>query len=56
MYTAIDAQIAENKDNGITIEEAMERDRDANGNITEGNLQRLIRELQRQCECFGPDH
>lgn len=43
MYTAIDAQIAENKDNGITIEEAMERDRDANGNITEGNLQRLIR-------------
>ncbi len=33
-------QIAENKDNGITIEEAMERDRDANGNITEGNLQR----------------
>ena len=56
MYTAIDAQIAENKDNGITIEEAMERDRDANGNITSATenkkkvsyvydgLNRLVRE------------
>ena len=42
-YTAIDSQIEENKEDGITIEEAMNREKDANGNITEGNLQRLIR-------------
>ena len=52
MYTAIDAQIAENKDNGITIEEAMERERKHHGR----KLTAPDPELQRQCECFGPDH
>ena len=32
-----------NRDYGISIEDAMRRERDADGNITEGNLQRLIR-------------
>ena len=44
-YTAIDSRIRENKERGITIAKAMERERDANGNITEGNLQRLIRDF-----------
>ena len=42
-YEAIDSQIEENRDYGISIEDAMRRERDADGNITEGNLQRLIR-------------
>lgn len=42
-YEAIDSQIEENKENGIPIEDAMKREKDADGNITEGNLQRLIR-------------
>lgn len=42
-YRAIDSQIAENEENGISIEEAMMREQDADGNVTEGNLQRIIR-------------
>lgn len=42
-YEAIDRQIAENEENGISIEEAMKREQDADGNIVEGNLQRLVR-------------
>ena len=42
-YEAIDSQIEENRDYGISIEDAMRREKDADGNITEGNLQRLIR-------------
>ena len=42
-YEAIDSRIEENKENGISIEDAMRREKDADGNITEGNLQRLIR-------------
>lgn len=42
-YEAIDGQIAENEDNGVSVEEAMKREQDSEGNITEGNLQRLVR-------------
>jgi len=41
-YDAIDRQIAENRENGISIEEAMKREQDAYGNIEEGNLQKLV--------------
>lgn len=44
-YDVIDQQIAENKENGISIEEAMKREQDADGNITEGNLQKLVRDF-----------
>lgn len=44
-YTAIDHQIAENEENGISIDEAMVREQDDDGNIVEGNLQRLIRDF-----------
>ena len=37
-YEAIDSQIEENRDYGISIEDAMRREKDADGNITEGNL------------------
>lgn len=43
LIEAIDSRIEENKENGISIEDAMRREKDADGNITEGNLQRLIR-------------
>lgn len=42
-YDAIDRQIIENEENGITIGDAMMREQDDYGNITEGNLQRLVR-------------
>ena len=41
-YDAIDQQIAENRENGISIEEAMKREQDSYGNIVEGNLQKLV--------------
>jgi len=47
-YETIDKQIAENEENGISIGEAMLRTQDSNGNITEGNLQRLVRDFSDQ--------
>lgn len=44
-YLAIDRQIARNDQNGISIAEAMKQVQDADGNVTEGNLRRLIREF-----------
>lgn len=44
VYDAIDRQIAENEENGITIEEAMIRIIDDDGYIKEGNLQRLLQD------------
>lgn len=44
-YTAIDEQIASNNEAGITIAEAMRQEQDILGNVTEGNLRRLIREF-----------
>ena len=44
-YLAIDRQIANNEENGISIAEAMKQVQDADGNITEGNLRKLIREF-----------
>lgn len=44
-YEAIDRQIGDNEDAGISIAEAMKQERGADGNITEGNLRRLIREF-----------
>lgn len=44
-YEAIDSQITVNEEQGISIGEAMEQDRDQDGNITEGNLRRLVREF-----------
>ncbi len=44
-YEAINAQLMENRENGITFEEAMSSERDSDGNIVEGNIQSLVREL-----------
>ena len=44
LYAAIDRQIEENEENGITIEEAMKLLMDEDGDIEEGNLQQLLRD------------
>lgn len=44
-YLAIDRQIELNNEEGISIAEAMKQVQDASGNITEGNLRRLVREF-----------
>lgn len=44
-YKAIDDQIASNAMAGISIAEAMQQEQDEDGNMTEGNLQRLIRDF-----------
>lgn len=44
-YSAIDSQIESNEENGISIGEAMRQVQDRDGNITEGNLRRLVREF-----------
>lgn len=44
-YVAIDRQIESNRKNGISIAEAMRQEQDYEGNVTEGNLRRLIREF-----------
>lgn len=44
VYDAIDRQIEENEENGITIEEAMTRIIDDDGYIKEGNLQRMLQD------------
>ena len=44
-YLAIDRQIESNNKAGITIEEAMRQEQDAGGNVTEGNLRKLVREF-----------
>lgn len=44
-YVAIDRQIESNRQNGISIAEAMRQEQDYEGNVTEGNLRRLIREF-----------
>lgn len=44
-YEAIDSQITENEEQGISIGEAMKQEQDKDGNITEGNLRRLAREF-----------
>ena len=44
-YLAIDRQIESNDEAGISIAEAMRQEQDADGNITEGNLRKLIREF-----------
>lgn len=44
-YDAIDGQIRDNEDAGIPISEAMNREIDRDGNVSEGNLQRLIRDF-----------
>jgi len=44
-YLAIDRQIEANEEIGISIGEAMRQEQDSAGNITEGNLRRLIREF-----------
>ena len=44
-YSAIDRQIEANEESGISIGEAMRQEQDSSGNITEGNLRRLIREF-----------
>lgn len=44
-YRIIDRQIEENEENGISIAEAMKRERDSEGNVIEGNLQRVIRDF-----------
>lgn len=45
VYETIDRQIAANEEAGISIAEAMRQEQDTSGNITEGNLRRLIREF-----------
>jgi len=44
-YEAVDAQIEANREDGISIAEAMRQEQDADGEIQEGNLRRLIREF-----------
>ncbi len=44
-YNAIDEQIESNNEEGITIAEAMRQEQDAQGNVTEGNLRRLVLEF-----------
>ena len=41
-YQAIDRQIIENMEKGISIEEGMLWEQDVDGNITEGSLKRLV--------------
>lgn len=44
-YMLIDDRIAENKENGITIAESMQQERNEDGDMVEGNLRRLVREF-----------
>ena len=44
-YLAIDRQIKENSEDGLSIADAMRQEQDKDGNIAEGNLRRLIREF-----------
>lgn len=44
-YIAIDRQLESNHEAGITIAEAMKQIQDAQGNVTEGNLRKLVREF-----------
>lgn len=44
-YETIDRQIESNRQNGISIAEAMHQEQDYDGNVTEGNLRRLVREF-----------
>ncbi len=44
IYTTVDDRIRENHENGISIEEAMKREQNADGSVVEGNLQQLIRD------------
>ena len=44
-YVAIDRQLESNSEAGITIAEAMKQVQDAQGNVTEGNLRKLVREF-----------
>ena len=44
-YEEVNAQIEANREAGINIAEAMRQVQSANGEIEEGNLRRLIREL-----------
>ena len=44
-YAAIDEQIALNEEAGLSIADAMKQEQDADGNKTEGNLRRLVREF-----------
>ena len=44
-YLAIDRQIISNYEAGISIEEAMRQEQGAGGNVTEGNLRKLVREF-----------
>lgn len=48
VYTAIDMQILQNNDNGISIEEAMKQETNASGAVVEGNLRRLVREVNEK--------
>ncbi len=45
VYMTIDKQIEENNAAGLSIAEAMRQEQDDDGNITEGNLRRLVREF-----------
>ena len=43
-YDAFNWQLESNAERGISIQEAMKREQDADGNIKEGNLQKLFRD------------
>ena len=45
-YDAFNWQLESNAERGISIQEAMKREQDADGNIKEGNLQKLFRDAQ----------
>ena len=44
-YDAFNWQLESNAERGISIQEAMKREQDADGNIKEGNLQKLFRDF-----------
>ena len=44
-YDAFNWQLEANAEQGISIQEAMKREQDADGNIKEGNLQKLFRDF-----------
>ena len=52
-YDAFNWQLESNAERGISIQEAMKREQDADGNIKEGNLQKLFRDFSDKANVSG---
>ena len=54
-YDAFNWQLESNAERGISIQEAMKREQDADGNIKEGNLQKLFRDFSDKANVSHAD-